>query len=152
MALPVPLGDVANELEALSEGMKTYIHRETGELLSLTNEELSFFEEGEEGEDLGWDEEMLTKLREVFEAVKWFELPDPFEIHEWEIMRDFADTLPDGRLRAEVLRALNGRRAFRRFKDTLYDLGIQENWFTFKHKAFEEIARKALDEAGIPYC
>ncbi len=151
MALPVLLTDVASELEALSQGMKAYIHRETGELLSLTSEELSFFEEGEEGEDLGWDEEMLTKLREVFESDRWLELPDPFDIHEWEIMRDFAGTLQDGGRRAEVLRALNGRGAFRRFKDTVYDLGIQEDWFAFRRQAFEEIVRVALDEAGIPY-
>ena len=150
MPLPVSLERVADELDCLMEGMKAYIHRETGEVLSLTQTELAIAE-GEEDEDLGLGEEDLAKLREVVETDRWLALPDQFEIHEWEIMRSFAYTVEDERVQQEILRALGGRGAFRQFKDTVADHGLRERWFEFRKKALTEIAREALDAAGIPY-
>ena len=132
------------------EGMTAYIHRETGEVLSLSKTELAIAE-GEEEDDLGLDEEQQAKLREVLESDQWVALPDQFEIHEWEIMRSFADTIEDERAQREILRALAGRGAFRRFQDTVSDHGIRDRWFEFKKKVLMEIAREALDEAGTPY-
>ncbi len=132
------------------EGMKAYIHRETGEVLSLTQTELAIAE-GEEDDDLGLGEEDLAKLREVVETDRWLALPDQFEIHEWEIMRSFADTVEDERVHQEILRALGGGGAFRRFNDAVAGHGLRERWFEFRKKALMEIARDALDAAGIPY-
>jgi hypothetical protein len=150
MPLPVSLEQVADELDCLMEGMTAYIHRETGEVLSLSKAELAIAE-GEEDDDLGLDEEERAKLQEVVDSDKWVALPDQFEIHEWEIMRSFADTIEDERLQREILRALAGRGAFRRFKDTVADHGIRDRWFEFKKKALMEIARETLDRARIPY-
>lgn len=134
------------------EGMKAYIHRETGEVLSLTRTELAIAE-GEEDDDLGLglSEEDLAKLREVVETDRWLSLPDQFEIHEWEIMRSFAYTVEDKGVHQEILRALGGGGAFRRFKDAVADHGLRERWFEFRKKALMEIARGALDAAGILY-
>jgi uncharacterized protein UPF0158 len=159
MAHRVPLDDVANELDGLSHGMRAFIHRHTGELITLTEPELAWIEEGDEAEtldmdldmDLDLDAEMRAKLRDIAGSDQWVMLPDSFEIHEWQIMRDFADTVTDETVQNEILRAIQGQGAFRYFKDTVYRHGIQDEWFDFKREALKDIAREALEEAEIPY-
>jgi hypothetical protein len=49
------------------------------------------------------------------------------------------------------LRAIQGRGAFRYFKDMVDRYGLRDEWFEFKERALKEIAREALEEAGIPF-
>jgi hypothetical protein len=155
MALPVSLDLVVDELESLSPGMLAYVHRQTGELITLTEEmqELAEREDPDDDDVDDWwgDDLPVDKLREIVDSGDWMALPDPFAIHEWEIMRAFADTVADERRSEELHGALRGRGAFRRFKDVLSRYGLQEPWLTFKRKAIEQIARDALEGAGIPF-
>jgi len=153
MPLPVPIELVVDELEMLEQGMLTYVHRQTGELVTLTEEmlDLAHREDGEVFEDEWGEEHSLEQLRQILDSADWVALPDTFAIHEWEIMRDFADTVEDTRRSEELHTALRGKGAFRTFKDTLNRYGLQDAWLTYKRQAFEKIARDALDEAGIPH-
>ena len=47
MGIPVSLKQVAEELEALPEGWTAYVHRETGELYSFSDEEAAQAEDEE---------------------------------------------------------------------------------------------------------
>lgn len=153
MPLPVPIELVVDELEMLEQGMLTYVHRQTGELVTLTEEmlDLAHREDGDVFEDEWGEEHSLEQLRQILDSDDWVALPDTFAIHEWEIMRDFADTVEDTRRSEELHGALRGKGAFRYFKDTLNRYGLQDAWLTYKRQAFEKIARDALDEAGIPH-
>jgi hypothetical protein len=154
MGIPVSLKQVAEELEALPEGWTAYVHRETSELYSFSDEEAALAEGGEEeGEDrrADWEIESVAKAREVLDSEAWIALPGKFEINEWEIMRDFAQTQTDQEAAENLLRAIHGRGAFRYFKDVVNQHGLRDEWFEFKERALERIAREALEEAGIPF-
>ena len=155
MPLPVPIELVVDELEMLQQGMLTYVHRRTGELVTFTEEMLDLADSEDDeiyDDDLGLGEEFSPdKIREVVGSEDWVALPDSFEIHEWEIMRAFSDTVEDPRRSEELQNALRGKGAFRYFKDVVSRYGLQDAWFSFKRQAFEKIAREALDEAGIPH-
>jgi hypothetical protein len=59
---------VAKELEGLPDGWTAYIHRETGELYSFSDEEAAQAEGGEEEDEderADWEEESTAKAREV---------------------------------------------------------------------------------------
>ncbi len=60
-------------------------------------------------------------------------LVEPIGSHEgYAEMEDFASSAADPRARDLLLRALAGRGAFRRFKDTLLDFpDLRESWFAF---------------------
>jgi aminoglycoside 6'-N-acetyltransferase I len=47
--------------------------------------------------------------------------------------------------------ALQGRGAFRRFKDTLQRVGLIEDWYAFKHNAFVKLARDWCEENELLY-
>jgi len=88
---------------------------------------------------------------EKFEADEWVAAPQQRELGEYGIMSDFADTVSDKRKNELLNAALEGRGAFRRFKDTLQREGLEGEWYDFKHKAFIEIARKWCEDNGIEY-
>jgi len=153
MPLPVPIELVVDELEMLEQGMLTYVHRKTGELVTFTEEmlDLAHREDDEVFEDEWGEEHSPDQLREILDSADWVALPDAFAIHEWEIMRAFAGTLEDTRRSEELQGALQGKGAFRAFKDIVNRYGLQDPWLDYKRQAFEKIARDALDEAGIPH-
>lgn len=151
MPLPVSLDDVASELEALSDDSVVYVNRRTGEVANVSTEDLSALEEsGGDSEEFRWLDTYLAALRSILETDEWAEMPRKYDIHEWEIMREFADGQRGG-LRDDLLTAIRGRGAFRMFKDTLHRRGMLDAWFDFKHGALARIAAEALDAEAIPY-
>jgi predicted nucleotidyltransferase len=81
---------------------------------------------------------------------------DPVDSAEsYSDMEDFAGAIPDPRARDLVLRAIAGRGAFRRFKDTLLEFpDIREAWFNFhdarmERRALAWLADRELIPAGV---
>lgn len=74
-------------------------------------------------------------------------LPSPYEINEYGMMKEFADSRVSER--EQLLKALIGKGAFRRFKDKLYDLGIEKEWFDYRDKKYREIAEEWCRTNGL---
>ena len=69
---------------------------------------------------------------------------------EYGWMAEFAGTVGDARLRDLLEVALNGRGAFRRFKDVLHDHPAErERWFAFRDGQVRAAAQEWLAENGI---
>lgn len=151
MPLPVSLDLVAQELETLTDETTAFVNRRTGEVVSVSHDELALVEEEVDEEDLSdWEVEMLPQLREIAFGEDWVALPDKFDIHEWEIMRQFVETIDDEDLAGQLERAIHGKGAFRMFRATIEDAGCRDEWYDFRREALKKIAREALDHAGIP--
>ena len=88
---------------------------------------------------------------EKFVDDEWIAAPSQRDIREYDIMADFANTVTDPHKNELLSVALEGRGAFRRFKDTLHRVSLTEEWYTFKHNAYIEIAREWCEENGIEY-
>lgn len=151
MPLPVKLRDVVAELNLVSDTFKAFINRKTGELVTLTEGMIEAAEgnlDSDDEEDLEDDE---VTARQVLESDDFVELPDQLEIHEWSIMERFCESVENDQWREELLNAIQGRGAFRYFKDTIARLGIKEDWYAFREEAFKEIARDFLIVHEIPF-
>jgi hypothetical protein len=153
MAVIVSLRDVIEQMDLMSDEATAYINRKTGELITLTHEELALAEDPEEAEEAPeWQKDLLPKAREVLAAEEDFlPLPGKFEIHEWSIMERFARSLTDTAASDELDAAIHGRGAFRRFKDAVQKLGIADEWYRFRDAALKEIAIEFLEAHGIAY-
>ena len=148
----VSLRDVIDEMEMMSDEATSYINRKTGELVTLTHEELALAEDPDEAADAPeWQKDILPKAREVVASGDYLPLPGKFEIHEWSIMERFARSLTDVAVSDELQAAVHGRGAFRRFKDAVHRLGISDQWYRFRDGALEEIASEFLEAHGIAY-
>ncbi len=69
---------------------------------------------------------------------------------EYGWMAEFAASVGDVRLRDRLEGALDGRGAFRRFKNVLLDAPVErERWFAFRDARVRGAAREWLEEHGI---
>ena len=97
-----------------------------------------------------WDEEdkEMAELMDM-EWDRFIRLPEKYEIHEYRIMEDFIDELNDQKLQMELYRAIQGRGAFRRFKDKIRYSGIEQQWYDYQNNAYREFALRWCKEIDI---
>ncbi|MEM7539232.1 MAG: UPF0158 family protein [Chloroflexota bacterium] len=82
-----------------------------------------------------WDVPQLIEAIRVereFET-RYLEIPSITSSDAYHDMEDFIEMVDDRRVQRELWRAINGRGAFRRFKDVLLDFPEErDDWFEFK--------------------
>jgi hypothetical protein len=149
----VSLQDVLEAMELTGDESTSYINVKTGEIVTVTDEEVDLVEDEDlDEQDLPeWQREMLPKVREVLDSDDFLPLPGKFEIHEWAIMERFSISQANDALRTELLDAIHGAGAFRNFRGAIRRRGIEDNWFTFRRSAFEEIAKDWLTAQDLPF-
>ena len=147
----VKLQDVINEMNPMIEECCAYLNRRTGELITLTDEELVVAETDDPDRLEEWQREDYPKLREVFQSDDWLALPDQFEINEWEIMKRYSESVDPAEWRHDLLAAIHGTGAFRSFRATIDRLDLTTQWYRFSDAAVEAIAIEWLESHGITY-
>lgn len=151
--MKVSLKDIVDALEMQSDEDFYFLDRQTGKVEFVSREVLGIAENGGTIDDvLEWQEEQF----EVAEArlADWdrFEkLPTKHDIHEWEIMREFAESVEPERLSDELQNAIRGAGAFRYFKDTLRRYRREQDWYAFRAAALRQIAIDWCEQNGIEY-
>ena len=149
METKVSLLEVVDALEITSDEMSSFVSKRTGQILTLSHETMHLAEEDSKEDLPAWQEEELRLAKDVLESGDWLGLPSKFEIHEWEIMNRFGQSLSVPAQCEEVLDAIHGSGAFRVFKSTIRRLRLEDAWFAFRSSAFEDIARSWLSEHGF---
>lgn len=69
----------------------------------------------------------------------------------YRAMEDFIGSFEEGEVSARLRKAVDGRGAFKRFDEAVKDLGLREEWRSFRKGAFLRYAREWCDANGIPY-
>src|SRR3990170_4282942 len=121
----IDLGSLCEALDDHSYESSWWLDPETGEI-ELRSDSFVDAEEDEDPESRG-----LIAI-------------EPVPSHEsYRHMEDFVERVHDPRARDLLARAIAGRGAFRRFKDTLFDFPeLRQAWFKFHDARME---RRALD-------
>ena len=146
MATKVSLSQVVEALEVASDEMSWFVHKQTGQVVMVSHEVMRLAEDDAEVDLPDWQEEELRVARDVLESTDWLGLPSKFDVHEWEIMNRFAQSVAVPAQREEVLDAIHGSGAFRQFKSTIRRLRLEDAWFSFRDSAFEEMAKSWLED------
>jgi Uncharacterised protein family (UPF0158) len=152
MKVQVKLKGIIEGLEFQSDEQSSFLNLTTGEVVSVTTEELRAAEEEQPLEDFPeWQHDAIRIAEEIIETEHYLPLPDRFEIHEYQIMERFCLSVADEDIRDDLCNAIRGRGAFRYFKDRIHAYGIAEEWYRYRDKALREIAIAWCEEHGIPY-
>jgi hypothetical protein len=152
MSLPVKLKDVIDALDASGEELSHYLDKRTGEIFLVTNEEMEAAEEDELiSEYPEWQREGILKAREILQSNDFVALPTQFEIHEYKIMEDFCLEFADRQVGEQLLRLIKGSGAFRRFKNAIQSMGVEEAWYEYRGTEIEKLAVEWLEQEGIGY-
>ena len=133
--MKVKLNEVIDALEFTNDEIEYYYNPDT-EKIFISN--IGDFE------DLNEDE-----LDELFE--KSIMLPTRYDINEYEMMENFAETISDTRLQNQLYISLNGSGAFRRFKDTCINFDIINDWYKFRDERYKDIAINWCKENNIEF-
>ena len=129
------LKEAAGEFEMINNETHVFYNTETGEFDFYT-------------EFMRYDGEADI---DKFDEDCWIRCPSQYDIGEYDIMVDFADTVTNPKKNELLSAALEGRGAFRRFKDTLRRVGLVDEWYEFKNKAYIEIAREWCEDNKLEY-
>lgn len=142
MAKKVKLQEIMDGMEMHFDGMNTYLNVKTGEIVSVSEEDLRAAEDDDSFEHLPeWHQEAMKVAIDVIENYEDYKrLPTKYDINEYDMMVDFCFTINDERNKKILLNAIQGRGAFRRFKDHIYRLGFEEKWYVFREGRYKEIA------------
>jgi Uncharacterised protein family (UPF0158) len=151
-ALRVKLSDIVEGLEFQSDEQSSYLNTATGEVVSITDEELRAAENDEPLEDFpDWQHDAIRMAKDIVETDHYLPLPDRFEINEYRMMERFCLSVDDDDLRDDLYDAIRGRGAFRRFKDRVQAYGMAEEWYRYRDEALREIAMAWCEAHGIAY-
>jgi hypothetical protein len=149
MATKVSLNQVIEALEIANDEMSSFVNKQTGQVVTLSHEAMELAEGDAKADLPDWQAEELSMAREVMGSTDWLGLPSKFDIHEWDFMNRFGQSLSVPAQRKQVLEAIHGSGAFRQFKSTIRRLGLEEAWFSFQRSAFDDMARSWLNEHGL---
>ncbi len=163
--------ELAWAFEDHSGEMSWYLDSETGQVLCVTPDTSWMLEQllaGEADPAVSDRDEFLRQLedydcqewekealREAYEIAcdtrgRFLPVPDDDSYGAYRDMVEFADGTEDRRLQELLAAALNGRGAFRRFKDALLDFPEErERWFKFRHERLKERMLDWLNSEAI---
>ena len=135
--LKIDLDELYDAMENSSYEVEYYLDLETGEILFVSE---------------GMDDVETGKMKnQIEEELDRYELIPKAESYEgYRDMQAFIATVEDDHL-AELLEvAINGKGAFRRFKDVLLNYPEErERWFQFKDDRMKERALEWLDDIDV---
>jgi len=152
MVLVVKLQDVVDEMDTLSDELHAYLNKQTGELVTVSSEELQAAEEEDTIESYsGWQRAAIQKAQEILDSDDYLPLPNKFDTHEYSIMERFCIEIEDAELSYELLFQIRGSGAFKRFKYAIQRYNVTEDWYRYRQKALEKIAIDWLETNSISY-
>ena len=153
MSPSVKLDEIIGALESAGSEYTHYLDKRTGEIVLVTDEDMTAAQENELiSEYPDWQRDSILKAGEVFrDSKQLIQLPDQFDIHEYQIMEDFCIQFEDRDIDQELHRLIKGSGAFRRFKNAIHEMSVEKAWYEFKRTELEKIAIEWLDEHAIPH-
>ena len=135
--LKIDLDELYSAMENSSYEVEYYLDLETGEILFVSE---------------GMDDEETGKLKiQIGEELDRYELIPKVESYEgYRDMQAFIATVEDDHLSELLEVAINGKGAFRRFKDVMLNYPEErERWFQFKDDRMKERALEWLDDIDV---
>lgn len=155
---PVKLQDIIDEMEVQMDECQKYLNTETGEIITVSSEDLGIAEESDENDDFSeyqdWQRDSINEALDVLMSWgngKYIKLPDKWDIHEYSIMEAFCGSLSNERISNALFSVIQGRGAFRRFKDSIYRYGVDDAWYRFRDEALKKLAIEWCEHNNILY-
>jgi len=149
---PVKLDDLISEIELQIDDTFTFINTNTGEVITLMREEVRAAEDEEPLEKFpDWQRENIEKAIIITEDEDGvyldFTLRNNF--NEYQIIEEFIISHQDQKNREVLYDTIQGRGAFRRFKDKIIELGVDNQWNTYKDSKIRQLVIEWCKEHNI---
>lgn len=151
MSVIVLLQDIVNAIDLPSQEWESFLDPDSGEIITVTEDDLSALEDPEPDLLPDWQRELLPKIRKAVESDSCLRLPTSFDVHEWAMMERFSRSVRDAAVQEELLDSIHGSGAFRAFRGTLERRSLLDQWYAYRQSSFEQIARDWLESNRLAY-
>jgi hypothetical protein len=167
----IKFDDLEMAFDDASGAARYYLDLETGQVLSITDEirdelEAVYRDLDDEGgveNDVfaaaleqhrlpEWMRGMVAEAHQVEQGygTRYIAIPTAESHESYRDMEEFIDTVANQRIQAQLAHAIQGRGAFRRFKDTLLSYPDErERWFAYSRAQMRERMLAWLEGEGI---
>ncbi|MBT9165255.1 MAG: hypothetical protein DDT23_01270 [candidate division WS2 bacterium] len=154
--LKVDIGEIALTMEMQDDFDNiTLFDTESGEVVSIPNELMDAVGSRDEEamEDLPeWKKDLVELTGDIIsnEAGRFVDIPRKPFYDAYNLMVEFAGTVTNRFLREKLEISLDGKGAFRRFKNVLSDYHDEESrWYAFKDSSMKQEVIEWLNSLGI---
>src|SRR5271170_630160 len=102
MPATVRLNDIVDALEMQFDESPSFLDLDTGQVETVSQDLLRDAESSDEEPDLpAWQEREWEIAKRIVTTGRFQKLPTKFDVHEWEIMRDFSNSVEPGGIRED---------------------------------------------------
>lgn len=95
------------------------------------------------------DEALAAEMENTPE--RFLRFPTKYEIHQYRIMEDFIDQLSPRKAQEELVYAIRGKGAFRRFKQSVRFHRLEQRWYDYLAETYRELAIRWCKDEGVEY-
>ncbi|CAB1253061.1 MULTISPECIES: UPF0158 family protein [Clostridium] len=149
----VKMEDVLQAIELADDGGNCYYNKITGKIIYIDDETRRMAENYDEDDVERLLEWQLDDVKAAIDVEEnwdnYISLPSKFDINEYDIMVQFCYSLDNDKISNKLLNALNGKGAFRRFKDAVIRFNVEKEWYKFKDDEFNKIALDWCSDNGL---
>ena len=132
--------------------MRFYLDLETGDVVMVTDEIARYLESPPDRKLPDWMHVAIQEARQVEEGygTRYTDIPQADSHEGYRDMEHFIGTVRNSHLQDRLWRVIQGRGAFRYFKDVLAEYPAErERWFAFKDRCGYERIKEWLESEGI---
>jgi len=153
MGLPVKLSEIMEAIEFQTEESAAYLNKETGEIVTISEEEFQAAEDEDSPENYPeWQQDNIKIAMEILDNEENFPtLPARDDIHEYLIMETFCLSIKNRVISEALSGAIKGKGAFHGFKENVQRFKIADKWYKFREEAIKQIAVEWCRSKHIEY-
>lgn len=133
----VKLEDVIFAIETTDQDSESYLDEETGEIETLSYMTMTPAE--------------IKEVSERLDEYGFVRLPVSEEINEYGIMENFVYSRKNDSERRKLAAAIQEHLAFRRFRNMIRDLNIEQDWYAFQENAYRDQAVQWCKDHNVQY-
>ncbi|MCK9166484.1 MAG: UPF0158 family protein [Acholeplasmatales bacterium] len=149
--LKIKIEKIVEAFNVITNDYSAYFNKETYQIVFLSDEyQMIASDDYDLTKFNDWEKEEINRAEEVLYTDKYLSLPLKYDLHEYQIMKNFCLTLPDFLI--NIFRdALSKKGAFSNFKFLINKHHLTEKWYQYKHNEFIRIAIEWCQSNGIIY-
>ena len=139
--MTIPLKQVIQAIEEANEVFTSFWDTKTGKTVCLADPLMTDTTEE--------DKALAAAIEDAPE--RFLRFPTKYEIHQYRIMENLIDQFSFGKAQEELVHAIRGKGAFRRFKQSVRFHGLEQRWYDHLAEAYRELAIRWCEEEGLEY-
>jgi PHD/YefM family antitoxin component YafN of YafNO toxin-antitoxin module len=142
MGFPVKLREIIEAIDFQTDESTAYVNKETGEIVIISEEEFHAAGDQESLENYPeWQQDNIKIAREILDnEANFLHLPNSYDIHEYQIIEEFCLSIEDRGISEQLYKAIKGKGAFRKFKESIQRFEVADEWYKYRDEAIKRIA------------